>query len=109
MQRAALVSIDSSEMKYLGFLLGRQLLLDLCLDASKQEGPENSVQTLDELLVLKAAVFAEPGVEVVCRIEDIGQKEVQQRPELVQVVLQRSARQQQSVLGLQLAHNVCQL
>ena len=41
---------------------------------------------------------------LLCRSKNIRQQEVEQRPELVQVILQWSAGQQQAVLSAQLAH-----
>ena len=41
--------------------------------------------------------------------EDIRQQEVEQRPELVQIVLQRGSRQQQSVLRVQHTHSGTEL
>jgi hypothetical protein len=46
-------------------------------------------------------VEVEPLVELLGGREHLGQQEVEQRPELVQVILQRRARQQQAVLRVQ--------
>ena len=54
-------------------------------------------------------VEVEPLVELFGRREDVGQQKVEQRPELVQVVLQRGPRQQQSKLEVHFATHLCQL
>ena len=46
------------------------------------------------------------GIDRVHRVEDVGEEEVQQRPELVEVVLERRARQQQRVLEVEAAHGL---
>ena len=77
------------------FLLGLERLLDIDLEASKQERLEHSVQALHQGVVAQARVCAEPLVEVFGAGEDLWQKEVEQRPELVEVILQRRAGQQE--------------
>ena len=51
------------------------------------------------------AVGVEPRVEVVGRPKHFRQQEVEKRPKLVKVVLQRCSRQQQSVCRLEFAND----
>ena len=96
-----------------------QLLLDLALDSPEQERPENLMQSVDDeqlflftqlkrlLLVARhlrvghrvdlAEGLVEPLLEFVARREDLRQQEVQERPQLTQVVLKGSACQEHSV------------
>ncbi len=80
--------------------LGRDGALDVDLDAPEQEGLEDAVQLRDDLLLDLLVLEVEPAVEVLRVGEDVGQQEVEQRPQLVQVVLQRRAREQQLALCL---------
>ena len=82
--------------------------------SGREEGPERLVQAVDdkEALLLRhrqvlhrAARRArtgerrgEPLLEGVARREDLGQQEVEQRPQLGKRVLQRRAREQHAVL-----------
>ena len=49
------------------------------------------MQLRDHLLLDLLVLEVEPGVEVLRVGEDVGEEEVEQRPKLVQVVLQRRA------------------
>ena len=71
--------------------LGRDARLDVDLDAPEQEGLEHAVQLRDDLLLDLLVLEVEPRVEVLRVGEDVGDEEVEQRPQLVQVVLQRRA------------------
>uniref|UniRef100_A0AAG5DLD8 Uncharacterized protein n=1 Tax=Anopheles atroparvus TaxID=41427 RepID=A0AAG5DLD8_ANOAO len=93
----------------LHLLLRQQPLLDLGLEPPQQERLQHGVQPLDQRVVVHALVRVEPAVEVIGAVEDVRQQEVEQRPELVQVVLQRRTGQQQPVGGLELAQDLRQL
>ena len=75
--------------------LGRQPLFDVRLQPAEQAALQQPVQLADERLVDVARLRVEGGVEKVGGREDIGEEEVEQRPQLMQVVLDRRARQQQ--------------
>ena len=68
-----------------------------------------SVQSLDKTVVSQTVLCAEPGVKVDWRVEDVREEEVEQGPELVEVVLERRSRQQETVGGLELTHDLRQL
>ena len=67
------------------------------------------MESLDEGLVTEGVVGVEPLVEVVRAVEDLGQEEVEEGPELVEVVLERSPGEQQPVGGLDLPDDHAQL
>eukprot|EP00968_Pinguiococcus_pyrenoidosus_P005742 scaffold374_cov271-Pinguiococcus_pyrenoidosus.AAC.6 len=67
--------------------LGRQLLLDVLLHPPQHEGLQDGVQLADHVLLPALVGKVEPFVEDVGRVEDLRQEEVQQRPELVEIVL----------------------
>ena len=67
------------------------------------------MQSGDQVFVFKTAVGIEPGIKVISVVEHIRQQEVEQGPQLVQVVLQGGARQQQAVGRLELSDNLRQL
>lgn len=83
--------------------LGRQARLDIRLEATEHERAKDLVQLGDHALLRLhiVNVEVEPLVELLGGREHLGQQEVEQRPELVQVVLQRRACQQQAVLRVQ--------
>ena len=114
-----------------GLLLWRQTLLDVALDAPQQERPQHLharlwwpqrarqhggalaageprgarlMQLLHDLCLVAARVAAEPLVEALGAGEDLGQEEVEERPQLVQVVLQRRAGDEEAVGGAEHAH-----
>mmetsp|Transcript_59635 Transcript_59635/g.158717 ORF Transcript_59635/g.158717 Transcript_59635/m.158717 type:complete len:424 (-) Transcript_59635:1733-3004(-) len=87
--------------------LGRQALLHVRLQPTQQERPQDAVELRRHLLRLLRAL--EEGVELVRVGELVGQKEVEQRPQLVQVVLQRGTGEQQARVRLELAHHRGQL
>jgi hypothetical protein len=60
------------------------------------------------LLLLAAIPHAEPFLKLLRAVEHLGQQEVEQRPQLVQVVLQRRARDEQAVVGAQQADHLGQ-
>lgn len=93
--------------------LWQQRFLDLPLDSSEHEWPQNLVKFFDDFVVLEFSLLIsealvgftskiKPFVEVVWRGEDLWQQEVQQTPQLMEVVLQWCTSQQQSVLWFQL-------
>lgn len=57
------------------------------LDTSEQEGAEHAVQTRDQRLALRHVLYVKPRVKIVGRVEYVRQQEVEQSPELMQVVL----------------------
>mmetsp|Transcript_8914 Transcript_8914/g.21077 ORF Transcript_8914/g.21077 Transcript_8914/m.21077 type:complete len:452 (+) Transcript_8914:1433-2788(+) len=81
-------------------LLG-EALLDVGLEAAEEEGAKDAVQLPGHLLGLLGGL--EERIEVIGVCELVWQQEVEQRPQLVQVVLQRRAREQQARVGLELA------
>lgn len=95
------------------FDFGWQALFHLFLDPAQQERLQDAVQLLDDLLVSLLFLFVghvflalaqvEPLVEVVRRRENLRQKEVEQGPELMEIVLKRGARQQQAIATVKLA------
>ena len=48
-------------------LLGQKRVLDVRLDAPEEEGPEDLVQLLDNLVLVAVAAAGEPGVKVLGR------------------------------------------
>lgn len=92
LQRAHLALDDSLD-------LVRQVRLDVLLQATEEEGPEDLVKTTDNEqrlffvqldLVLAASIGegrVEPLVEALDRPEDLGQDKVEQSPQLWEVVL----------------------
>mmetsp|Transcript_15009 Transcript_15009/g.38568 ORF Transcript_15009/g.38568 Transcript_15009/m.38568 type:complete len:573 (+) Transcript_15009:2004-3722(+) len=86
--------------------------LHVALDAAEHEGPQQRVQLGDDLAALRLrggsrvlvllvvdVAEVEPRLKVREVAEHIGQDEVEQRPQLRQVVLQRRAGEQQLVVG----------
>ena len=67
------------------------------------------MESRHQILVAEHRVGREPRVEILRRPEHFGEQKVEQRPEFVQVVLQRRARQQQSILRLERANDIRQL
>ena len=86
-------------------LLGFQSLLHFGLETSQQEGPQHGVQAFDQSVVAQTVVGVEPFVEILRVVEDIGQEEVEQSPQLVQVVLQRRSGDQQPIGCFELSDN----
>ena len=86
--------------------LGRHALLDLLLGAAQHERPEQ-LRRVRELLVVHLRALGR--VELEGRVEgggggeEVRVEEVEQRPQLVQVVLQRRAREQQRVREVEAA------
>ena len=90
-------------LEYLLDLIGK-LALHLALQAAQKEGPKHLMQTVDDeqallfvhlhLLARGSERRAEPLLKVHDGVEDRGQKEVEQRPQLRQAVLQRRARKE---------------
>ena len=88
--------------------LGRQVLLDFGLEAAQEEGPQDAVQPLHDALVPEVGPARlddvgegcqEPRLELVVAGEDVGHEEVEERPELHQVVLQGGASEEEAPLG----------
>src|SRR5690606_30972992 len=78
------------------FLLRKQTLFDIVLDSSEQKWSENLVQLLDDR-VLVSSLRLEPLIECGTVAEDIGKQEVEKSPEFVQIVLEGSTSDEQSV------------
>lgn len=74
-------------------LFRQQPLLHLALETSQQERLKHRMQSLHQLIVAKTLIRVEPLVEVVWWIEHVGQQEIEQRPQFVQVILERRAGQ----------------
>mmetsp|Transcript_13968 Transcript_13968/g.34953 ORF Transcript_13968/g.34953 Transcript_13968/m.34953 type:complete len:377 (+) Transcript_13968:1858-2988(+) len=92
-----------------GLRLRWKSLLHLRLDASQQERAEHLVKLrhnlqlrlIRGLSILLHPVHVEPLVEGVRVGEHLGEKEVEQRPQLVQVVLQRRSGEKQAIIGVE--------
>lgn len=67
------------------------------------------MQTSDEVLIAEHGIGSEPRVKVFGRAKHFWQKEVEERPQLVKIVLQRGTGEEQAVLRLERAHNIRQL
>lgn len=78
--------------------LGGKPLLDVGLEPAQQEGPQELVELRDDLrLVLLADL--EPLLELLGRAEDLGEEEVEEGPEFLEVVLEWRARDEHPVVG----------
>mmetsp|Transcript_55100 Transcript_55100/g.134885 ORF Transcript_55100/g.134885 Transcript_55100/m.134885 type:complete len:234 (+) Transcript_55100:3425-4126(+) len=89
--------------------LGLQLRLDFLLEPPKQEGPKHLVKPVDqEQLLLLVHVYRVascphdvPGIEPLLEVgvvpEDVRQQEVEQGPQLVEIVLERRSRDEEPV------------
>eukprot|EP00961_Rhodomonas_salina_P061455 825226-Rhodomonas_salina.1 len=69
----------------------------MLISAAEEEGAKDAVQLPGHLLGLLGGL--EERIEVIGVCELVWQQEVEQRPQLVQVVLQRRAREQQAPGG----------
>ena len=85
-----------------------EALLDVLLEAAQQEGAQDLVQPLDDVLVDRLGALdhpgdrvAEPVLELPVTFEDVRHQKVQQRPQLHEVVLQRRASEQQPPLRVE--------
>lgn len=63
------------------------------------------MKTLHKRVIAEAVVGVKPFVEVVRAFKDVGQEEVEQGPELVEVVLQRGSGEQKPVARFDLAND----
>lgn len=90
-----------------GLLLGGQAALHIRLDTAQQEGTQHLVQLLHHLglLLLASITQAEPLLELLCAAEHLRQQEVEQGPQLVQVVLQGGTGDEQAIVGAEHAHH----
>jgi hypothetical protein len=50
------------------------------------------MKLFDDLVLVSALLFSEPALEILMRTKNVREKEVEESPELVQVILERSAR-----------------
>lgn len=85
-------------------LLG-QLLFDVPLETTEEEGSENAVETEDELLVDTGGAVdhvvhgvAEPLFEFRVGLEDVGHQKVHERPDFHEVVLEGRSSEQETAL-----------
>ena len=82
-------------------LTRQQVLLDVGLDTTQKEGSQNLVKSLDYTLALLlfihtiACILMQEAVQVLVVPEDLGADEVEQREKLLQIILQRRARDEQ--------------
>ena len=90
-------------------LLGRDGALDVGLDAAEQKGLEHLVQLRDHLLFDLLVADVEPLVELLVGREDIGQQEVEQCPQLMQVVLHGRASDEEARVRFKGAEHLRQL
>jgi len=91
------------------FYLGREVLFHFLLDPTKHEWPQDLVELVHNLpipllLFLVTHLFSilppaqvEPLIKVFRGRENIWQQEIQQTPQLMEVVLERSACEEESV------------
>jgi len=77
------------------FARSPHLLLDVLLEAAQHERPDDGVEALDEVVVARRVPLndgvhgvAEPVRELLAGLEHVRHEEVQQRPELHEVVLE---------------------
>lgn len=63
----------------------------------------------DKICVVKATLSIEPGIKIFGWVKNVWQQEVEERPELVKVILQRCAGQQEPVSGLKFSNNFWEL
>mmetsp|Transcript_5634 Transcript_5634/g.14077 ORF Transcript_5634/g.14077 Transcript_5634/m.14077 type:complete len:265 (-) Transcript_5634:1604-2398(-) len=84
-----------------GFRLRWETLRDVGLEAPEHEGPQDLVQLRDHVLLGFFVVDfeVEPFVELLGGGEDVGEQEVQQGPQLVEVVLEGRSREEQPIGG----------
>ena len=75
----------------------RKLFLHIFLKSSKEEGTQNRMKLSEDLLTDRIVLFksllqgyVEPLVEIVEGDKQLGHQKVKQRPELTDVILQRS-------------------
>ena len=80
--------------------LGQQTLLNVTLDPSQQKGSQDLVQLLHHRLLIRSLPL-EPFVKGLGAAEDVWQEKVEQRPQLVQVVLKRRAGDQEPIPRLE--------
>mmetsp|Transcript_24499 Transcript_24499/g.75672 ORF Transcript_24499/g.75672 Transcript_24499/m.75672 type:complete len:292 (-) Transcript_24499:33-908(-) len=94
-----------------GFGLGGQGLFDVVLQSPEDEGSQEFVELFYDggLGVGVDDLQVEELVEFLRRRKDVREEEIQQRPELVQVVLQRRSGNQEAVLDLELSHGLREL
>lgn len=98
---------------HVNFDLRLQRKLDVFLDSSEQERSHDPMELLDDLLVavfflgfadcLIIRVEIEPLVKVVRTRKHLRQKEVEESPKLVKVVLKRRASQEKALLAVELS------
>ena len=80
--------------------LGKQAFLDLSFDSSKHERSNDFMQLFNNIVILSGLFFlakiivvlvgqVKPLIEIIRGGEDLRQQEVQETPELVEVVLER--------------------
>ena len=93
-------------------LTWKEVLLDVALDTSQEEWPQDLVQRLHDLLALLLVtlrlrvILVQEALQVRVVREDLWADEVQQREELLHVVLQRRARDEQPAAGQERAHDL---
>ena len=85
--------------------LGRQPLFDVRLETTEQAALQQPVQLAHQTWVDCSQLRIDGGVEELGRREDIGEQKVEQRPQLMQVVLDRRTGQEQTALRGQLAQD----
>mmetsp|Transcript_14522 Transcript_14522/g.42533 ORF Transcript_14522/g.42533 Transcript_14522/m.42533 type:complete len:379 (+) Transcript_14522:1826-2962(+) len=88
----------------LGLLLGGEGVGDVLLDATEHERPQDGVELLDDVLLPVRPGHVEPLVELLGVSKDFGKEEIQQRPQFVEVVLEGSAGDEETELGVHGPH-----
>jgi hypothetical protein len=96
--------------------LGQEVLFYFSLDSSKHERSKNFVQLLNHLIVflflffigqigISFAAKIKPFVKILRGTENVRKKEVEETPELMDVVLEWSTSQQESILRIKLSNS----
>ena len=94
--------------KHIDFLLLRKMSLHIDLETPQHERFEQPVDLLDDLLLMLRVVLVgfidhKQIVKIVSRFEQLWHQEVQERPQLLQVVLKRGACKQDAASSTELA------
>mmetsp|Transcript_47611 Transcript_47611/g.79829 ORF Transcript_47611/g.79829 Transcript_47611/m.79829 type:complete len:768 (+) Transcript_47611:2909-5212(+) len=93
---------------HVDLLLGRDAGVHLCLEAPQHERLQQLMHLLNDVGIGRTFACIVPVVELLAVVEEVRQQKVQQRPQLVEVVLQRRACHEHPVVALEPAHCVTQ-
>lgn len=95
--------VSGSEGEYT--FLREQALLNIALDTTQQERPQNLMELLHDH-VLVAALRLEPLIERAGVTEHIRQQEIEQGPQFVEVVLQWGSGDEETITGVEDTDNL---